>query len=98
MLIYQHICDIIEEELRKYHHTINIKKKRKNMIKVRTTNNWLHFGVTHLMKNGEYTATDEGSPFFGQFKNAKEFKNKTEAKAFIRKNKIKMFDPQFEKC
>ena len=50
------------------------------------------------MKNGEYTATDEGSPFFGQFKNAKEFKNKTEAKAFIRKHKIKMFDPQFEKC
>ena len=63
------------------------------MIKVRTTNNWLHF-----IEDGKYKTNNEGSPFFGQFKNAKEFKNKTEAKAFIRKNKIKMFDPQFEKC
>lgn len=68
------------------------------MIKVRTNNNWLHFGLTHLMDDGEYKANDDGSPFFGQFKNAKEFKNKTEAKAFIRKNNIKMFDPQFETC
>lgn len=70
-------------------------------VKIRTENNWLHFGLTDVQKlklDKESTVGELSlGHYFGQFKNAIEFDNINLARKYVKAHKINMYNPTFEK-
>lgn len=70
-------------------------------VKVRTSSNWLRICQTIVEEHKfDKTPENEGQLSegygYGYFKGAKEFDSIEDAKAFIEKYDIKMFEPVFE--